>query len=56
MKVKCQMCSPNSIGEREDGKKKKKKNHRHVILLDSIKYPNNFVIKSPIICLNPKNI
>ena len=54
MKVKCQMCSPNSIGEREKGKKKK--THRHVILLDSIKYPNNFVIKSPIICLNPKNI
>ena len=55
MKVKCQMCSPNSIGEREDGKKKKK-THRHVILLDSIKYPNNFVIKSPLTCLNPKNI
>ena len=54
MKVKCQMCSPNSIGEWDNGKKKK--THRHVILLDSIKYPNNFVIKSPIICLNPKNI
>ena len=53
MKEKCQMCSPNSMGEREDGKKNP---HRHVILLDSIKYPNNFVIKSPIICLNPKNI
>ena len=24
MKVKCQMCSPNSIGERDNGKKKKK--------------------------------
>ena len=34
--------------------KKKKNPHRHVILLDSIKYPNNFVIKSPITCLNPK--
>ena len=44
MKVKCQMCSPKFLGERQEGKKKKK-THGHVILLDSIKYSNNFVLK-----------
>ena len=42
MKVKCQVYTPNFEGEREEGGKK---THGHVILLDSIKYSNNFVLK-----------
>ena len=41
MKVKCQVYSPSFEGEREEGKK----THGHVILLDSIKYSNNFALK-----------
>ena len=35
MKVKCQVCSPNSVRK---GKGVKEKTHEHVILLDSINY------------------
>ena len=41
MKVNCHMYSPNFVGEREEGKK----THGHVILLDSIKFPNNVLFK-----------
>ena len=34
--MKCQVCKPNFVGEREKGKGRKK-THEHVILLGSIK-------------------
>ena len=44
MKVKYQVCSPNFVLKKK-GKGKKKKTYRHIILLDSIKWLNNFVLK-----------
>ena len=41
MKMKCQVCSPNIVEESEGGGG----THGHVILLHSINYPNNFVLK-----------
>ena len=51
MKVNCHMYSPNFVGEREEGKK----THGHVILLDSIKFPNNVLFKKSLRTCFPNN-
>ena len=51
MKVNCHVYSTNFVGEREEGEK----NHGHAILLDSIKFPNNFLFKKSLRTCIPNN-
>ena len=51
MKVNCHVYGPNFVWEREEGRK----THGHVILLDSIKFPNNFLFKQSLRTCFPNN-
>ena len=51
MKVNYHVYSPNFVGEREEGGK----THGHIILLDSIKLPNNFLFKQILRTCFPNN-
>ena len=51
MKVNCHVYCPSFVGEREEGEK----THGNVILLDSIKFPINFLFKQSLKTCFSKN-